>query len=75
MVRTCSLLTLHAGLLICTVEVMSGMGRCGTLHVWEQEDVTPDIETLAKGLGGGYASIAGILINHRVADALEAGSG
>ena len=54
---------------------MSGMGRCGTLHVWEQEGVTPDIETLAKGLGGGYAAIAGILINHRVADALEQGTG
>lgn len=56
-------------------EVMSGMGRSGTLHAWEQEGVVPDIQTIAKGLGGGYASVAGMLINHKVADALKNGSG
>ena len=56
-------------------EVMSGMGRTGTLHAWQQEGVTPDIQTLAKGLGGGYAPIAAMLINHRVADTLQHGTG
>lgn len=56
-------------------EVMSGMGRCGTLHAWEQEGVVPDIQTIAKGLGGGYAPVAGMLINHRVANVLEQGTG
>ncbi|KAH7140310.1 aminotransferase class-III [Dactylonectria estremocensis] len=64
----------HGALLILD-EVMSGMGRCGSLHVWQQEGVTPDIQTLAKGLGGGYAPIAAMLINHRVSDALTSGSG
>ncbi|RJE25084.1 Aminotransferase [Aspergillus sclerotialis] len=63
------------GALLILDEVMSGMGRCGTLHAWEQEGVTPDIQTLAKGLGGGYAPVAGMLINHRVADALKNGTG
>lgn len=54
---------------------MSGMGRCGTLHVWEQEGVTPDIQTLAKGLGGGYAPVAAMLINHRVTNTLKEGTG
>jgi adenosylmethionine-8-amino-7-oxononanoate aminotransferase len=54
---------------------MSGMGRCGTLHAWQHEGVVPDIQTIAKGLGGGYAPVAGMLINHRVADALKEGSG
>lgn len=64
----------HGALLILD-EVMSGMGRCGTLHEWMQEGVVPDLQTMAKGLGGGYASVSGLLINHRVADGLKAGTG
>ncbi|KAH7163584.1 aminotransferase class-III [Dactylonectria estremocensis] len=63
------------GALLILDEVMSGMGRCGSLHAWQQEGVVPDIQTMAKGLGGGYASISGMLINHRVAEALENGTG
>ena len=54
---------------------MSGMGRCGTLHEWEQEGVIPDIQTVAKGLAGGFAPMAGMFINHRVSAALTAGTG
>ncbi len=31
---------------------MCGMGRTGTLHAFEQDDVVPDLVTIAKGLGG-----------------------
>jgi predicted acetylornithine/succinylornithine family transaminase len=34
-------------------EVQTGVGRTGTLFGYEQEDVTPDVMTLAKGLAGG----------------------
>jgi adenosylmethionine-8-amino-7-oxononanoate aminotransferase len=54
---------------------MSGMGRVGSLHAWEQEGVVPDIQTVAKGLGGGYAPVAAMLIDHRVSNALREGSG
>jgi adenosylmethionine-8-amino-7-oxononanoate aminotransferase len=64
----------HGALLILD-EVMCGMGRTGTLHAWEQEDVVPDIQTIAKGLGGGYQPIGGILIAARVVSALREGSG
>ena len=37
------------GALLILDEVMSGMGRCGTLHAWEQEDVIPDLQTIGKG--------------------------
>ena len=64
----------HGALLILD-EVMSGMGRCGTLHAWEAEGVAPDIQVIAKGLGGGYQPIGGILMSDRVLDPIRAGSG
>ncbi|KAJ5833001.1 hypothetical protein N7474_001312 [Penicillium riverlandense] len=64
----------HGALLILD-EVMSGMGRTGTLHAWEQEDVVPDLQTIAKGLGAGYAPIAGLLLNKHVVDTLTKGTG
>ena len=64
----------HGALLILD-EVMSGMGRCGTLHAWEQESVAPDIQVVAKGLGGGYQPIGGILVSGRVVEGIAAGSG
>ena len=64
----------HSSLLIFD-EVMCGMGRTGTLHAWQQEEVTPDIQSLGKALGGGHAAIAAVLLNHKVVDTLNAGSG
>jgi len=62
------------GALLIFDEVMCGMGRTGSLHAWEQEGITPDIQTIGKALGGGYQPIAGLLANGRVIDALEKGS-
>jgi adenosylmethionine-8-amino-7-oxononanoate aminotransferase len=64
----------HGALLILD-EVMSGMGRVGTMHAWEQEGVVPDIQVIAKGLGGGYQPIGGILVQGRVIAAIREGSG
>src|SRR5438105_230108 len=63
----------HGALLILD-EVMCGMGRTGTLHAWEQEKVTPDIQVVAKGLGGGYQPIGATLASGRIVDAIRAGS-
>ena len=64
----------HGALLILD-EVMCGMGRTGTMHAWEQEGITPDIQIIAKGLGGGYQPIGGILIADRIVQALASGTG
>lgn len=64
----------HGALLILD-EVMCGMGRTGTTHAWQQEGIVPDIQTIGKGLGGGYVPIAGLLVGHRVADTLYHGTG
>jgi adenosylmethionine-8-amino-7-oxononanoate aminotransferase len=62
------------GALLIFDEVMCGMGRTGTLHAWEQEKVVPDIQTIGKGLGGGYQPVAGLLVNKTVIDVLKKGS-
>lgn len=56
-------------------EVMCGMGRTGTLHAFEQDDVVPDIVTVAKGLGGGYQPIGAVLVSDKVMAPLRQGSG
>ncbi|KGD76655.1 hypothetical protein HA49_03940 [Tatumella morbirosei] len=63
------------GLLYIADEVMCGMGRTGTLHSFEQDDVVPDIVTIAKGLGGGYQPIGAVLVSDKVIEPLRRGSG
>ncbi|OPB30472.1 aspartate aminotransferase family protein [Bartonella sp. WD12.1] len=41
-------------LLLILDEVQTGIGRTGKLFAYEWSDITPDILTLAKGLGGGF---------------------
>lgn len=63
------------GVLLILDEVMCGMGRTGTLFAFEQEGIVPDIVTIAKGLGGGYAPIGAVMIRSTIANAIRDGSG
>jgi adenosylmethionine-8-amino-7-oxononanoate aminotransferase len=63
------------GVLLILDEVMCGMGRTGTLHACEQEGIAPDLMTIAKGLGGGYAPIGAVLLGEPIFEAITRGSG
>lgn len=63
------------GVLFIADEVMCGMGRTGSLYAVEQEGVTPDLITIAKGLGGGYQPIGAVMAQERIVQAIQQGSG
>ena len=56
-------------------EVMCGMGRTGSLYACEQDGISPDILTMAKGLGAGYQPIGAMLCTRDIYRAVEKGSG
>ena len=53
-------------------EVQTGMGRCGSLFMYMQTGVEPDIFTCAKALGGGIP-IGAVCAKDKVASAFEPG--
>lgn len=65
------------GALFILDEVMSGMGRMGSLHAWQSvgDGAAPDLQAVAKGLGGGYASIGAVLMSPKVSNGIRGGSG
>lgn len=63
------------GILLILDEVMCGMGRTGTMFACEQDDVSPDIITIAKGLGAGYQPIGAMLCTKEIYKTIEDGSG
>jgi len=63
----------HHGLLLIFDEVQTGMGRLGSLFAYEQSGITPDVMTLAKGLGTGVP-IGAMLATERLAGSFSTGA-
>lgn len=61
------------GLLLILDEVQTGIGRCGSMFAFEQAGISPDILTLAKGLGGGVP-IGAMLATDAVAESFGPGT-
>ncbi|WP_375652670.1 aspartate aminotransferase family protein [Bartonella sp. MR110HLJHH] len=61
------------GLLLILDEVQTGIGRTGKLFAYEWSDVSPDILTLAKGLGGGFP-LGACLATDKVAKSMTLGT-
>jgi acetylornithine/N-succinyldiaminopimelate aminotransferase len=62
----------HDALLVLD-EIQCGMGRTGTLFAHAQDQVTPDIVTLAKALGCGFP-IGAMLAGPKVAEVMQFGA-
>jgi acetylornithine/N-succinyldiaminopimelate aminotransferase len=61
------------GILLGLDEIQTGMGRTGKLFAYEWSGVTPDVMSLAKGLGGGFP-IGAVVATEAVARNIRPGS-
>ncbi|GHF12905.1 acetylornithine aminotransferase [Kordiimonas sediminis] len=61
------------GLLLVFDEIQCGMGRTGKLFAYEWADITPDIVTCAKGIGGGFP-MGACLATKEAASGMTAGT-
>jgi adenosylmethionine-8-amino-7-oxononanoate aminotransferase len=62
------------GFLICVNEITTGMGRTGSWFAYQDLPLVPDIVTVGKGLGGGYAPLGAALCREHVYEAIAEGS-
>jgi adenosylmethionine-8-amino-7-oxononanoate aminotransferase len=62
------------GFLICFDEVVTGIGRVGSWLAAQQLPIEPDLVSVGKGLGAGYAPLGGVLCRQHVYDAIDRGS-
>ncbi len=63
------------GVLLILDEIMCGVGRTGSFYACEQDGISADILTIAKGLGGGYQPLGATLCSGEIYQTIEQGSG
>jgi adenosylmethionine-8-amino-7-oxononanoate aminotransferase len=63
------------GIVMIADEVMCGIGRCGTWRALAHDDCTPDIMTIAKGLGGGFVPLGACVYTSKICDTIRSAYG
>ena len=61
------------GALLVVDEIQAGLSRTGSLFAFTQDEIVPDVVTLAKALGGGLP-IGAMLVGEKAADILQFGT-
>jgi len=56
-------------------EVITGFGRTGPLFACADEDIVPDLMTVAKGLTSGYSPMGAVFLSDRVYQTIADGAG
>lgn len=55
----------ETGTLLIADEIQSGCGRTGTYFAFQHWNITPDLVTMAKGIGNGFP-VAGVLVHEKI---------
>ena len=63
------------GILFVADEVITGFGRTGPLFACAEDDVVPDLLTVAKGLTSGYVPMGAVFLSDHVYDTIADGAG
>lgn len=62
------------GLPLIADEIMTGLGRTGTMLASQHWDVRPDLVVLGKGMGAGYAPVSAVLVSEQFIETIAAGT-
>ncbi|MEE2745730.1 MAG: aspartate aminotransferase family protein [Pseudomonadota bacterium] len=63
------------GVILILDEIMCGLGRTGSWFAFEQDNVVPDIVTLAKGLTAGYQPLGAVLVAEKIYQQIKSETG
>lgn len=63
------------GILFVADEVITGFGRTGPLFASSDEDIVPDLMTIAKGLTSGYCPMGAVILSDHVYETLAEAAG
>ncbi|YCI06758.1 aspartate aminotransferase family protein (plasmid) [Ensifer sp. D2-11] len=73
--KSMRLLCRELGILFVADEVITGFGRTGPLFACDEDEVVPDLMTVAKGLTSGYVPMGAVFMSDHVYQTIADGAG